>query len=486
MKKVFSTLLIAMLALCSFAADGGKTAYDIKLNVPSAKNQKVFLAFYFNGKTYSKDTTILDAKGKGEIKGTKPLDQGIYIIYFDSNKYFDLLVGADQNIVVKADTAHLSEAQISGSKESSDFQSLVGFMAAHHKKQSELNQEYNSKKIDSVKYNTEMDKLSEEVIAYQKKIMDENKGKWLEAFIKGTIPVEVPDFNEVADSIRPYTKYQYKKHHYFDNVNLSDARFLRTPYFPSMVDNYLSKYLLQHPDTLYEAAVELIEKSRFNKETFQTMCSKMINYGLQSNQMGIDALWSKLATKYYLTEPRQATWADSSWVEDLRKEVKKVRYNLIGMKAKDLRMKDSTGAPMNLSDLNPKDPKNKFVLVYFFEPTCGHCRHTTPILHDSVYAMYHKYGFEVFCCYTQTNRKEWMDFVEKNHMQDWVNVWDPDRESYFWEFFDASVTPGIYLLDQDRKIIAKKIDMKTLGMILEEELIKRPEAEAKKKAEGKK
>ncbi|MCQ2207733.1 MAG: hypothetical protein MJZ02_05890, partial [Paludibacteraceae bacterium] len=75
---------------------------------------------------------------------------------------------------------------------------------------------------------------------------------------------------------------------------------------------------------------------------------------------------------------------------------------------------------------------------------------------------------------------------EKHKLQDWVNVWDPDRESYFWEFYDASVTPGIYLIESKTgKIIAKKIDMPTLGMILEEELIKRPEAEEKKKA-GKK
>lgn len=490
MKKILAGLLLAMASVCAFAA-GGK-GYNIKLNVtnPEMRDQKVYLAFYFNGKTYSKDTTTLNNKGVGFFSKKDALDQGIYIVYFDANKFFDVLVGEDQDIELKIDTTKLEKVVVSGAKESVGFQNLVNFMGNQREKSKALGEKFKANKkatkADSTKYNNDQDRLAEEVEQFQKKLMDENKGLWLEAFIKGTIPVEVPEMKEVADSIRAYTRYQYKKRHYFDNVNLSDPRFLRCPYFPSNVDSYMKNFLLQHPDTLYAAAVQLIEKSRYNKETFQTMTSKMINYGLTSNQMGMDALWCKLAQDYYMDKPgkpRQATWADSAWVEDLKKEVKKVRYNLVGMQARDLRMKDADGKPINMSDLIKDKEKNKYVLAYFFEPTCGHCRKTTPVLHDSVYSKYHKLGFEVFAVYTQTDKTEWQEFVDKHNLKDWYNVWDPDRESYFWEFYDASVTPGIYLIESKTgKIVAKKIDMPTLGMILEEELIKRPEAEAAKKA----
>lgn len=485
MKKLFTCVFFALTCLGAIAADS--KGYNIKVTAtPGMQNKKAYLAFYFNGKTYSKDSTSLDKKGTGVFSKKDPLDQGIYIVYFNANKYFDVLIGADQNIEIKVDTSKIDKPTISGSKESVGFQSLVNFMSEQRKKSKDINEQFKAKKIDSTKNANEQDRLAEEVEAFQKKLMEDNKGTWLESFIKGTIPVEVPDFKEVPDSTRALTRYMYKKHHYFDNVDLSDPRFLRCPYFPSTVDSYMKNYLLQHPDTLYEAAVNLIEKSRYNKETFQTMCSKMINYGLTSNQMGMDALWCKLAQKYYLGNPRQATWADSAWVEDLRKEVKKVRYNLVGMEARDLRMQDKDGKPVNLSDITKEKDKNKFVLAYFFEPTCGHCRKTTPILHDSVYTKYHKLGFEVFCVYTQTDKDEWQKFVAEHHLEDWVNVWDPDRESYFWEFYDASVTPGIYLIESKTgKIIAKKIDMPTLGMILEDELVKRPAAEAAKKS-GKK
>jgi hypothetical protein len=53
-----------------------------------------------------------------------------------------------------------------------------------------------------------------------------------------------------------------------------------------------------------------------------------------------------------------------------------------------------------------------------------------------------------------------------------MNVWDPKRESYFWHFYDTSTTPGLYLINKERKIVAKKIDLQTLDMILEKELEK--------------
>ena len=66
---------------------------------------KVFLAFQYNGKTYSKDTAQFNGKGVAVFDGSKRkekekqrLEEGMYIVYFKQDKFFDLLVGKDQNI----------------------------------------------------------------------------------------------------------------------------------------------------------------------------------------------------------------------------------------------------------------------------------------------------------------------------------------------------------------------------------------------------
>lgn len=466
MKRFF--LILAALSL-SLLANAASSGYKIQLNVKNMKNEKAYLAYHMNGKTYSRDTLVLDGKGVGSFQGQKKLDEGIYIIYFNAEKYFDLLVGADQNIKVVVDTTKLDDAVVTGAQESVEFQGLRQFLIKMNTERIDLQKKYKDKLIDSTKFYDTFDKMTEKVMGYQNDLVERNKHNFLGAYVKGTIPVETPEFEDTPDSIRSRVRYQYFKKHYFDNINLSDPRFLRTPFFPSMVDGFISRHVLQDPDTLAAAAIDLIERSKGDTLTFQVMTSKMINYGISSKMMGMDKLWLKLADKYYFSG--QAKWADSAWVESLRKEAKKIRYNLVGDNGYMLSMRDSTSRIVKLEDI-----KAECVLVYFFEPTCGHCKKTTPVLHDSVYVKWKDKGFEVFACYTQTDRNEWMEFVNKNHMQDWVNVWDPYRESFFWEFYDTSATPGVYLLNKDRKIIAKKIDMKTLDMILNEELVKRKES----------
>ena len=51
-----------------------------------------------------------------------------------------------------------------------------------------------------------------------------------------------------------------------------------------------------------------------------------------------------------------------------------------------------------------------------------------------------------------------------------VNVWDPNRESYYWYYFNTSTTPMVYVMDENHKIFAKKIDVDTLYLIAENEL----------------
>ncbi len=463
MKRLF--LILAALSLSALVSAAG-SGYRIQLSVKNMKNDKAYLAYHMNGKTYSRDTLSLDAKGNGAFTGKKNLEEGIYIIYFNAEKYFDLMVGADQNIKISVDTTDLDGAVVTGAAESAQFQDLRKFLIKMNTERIDLQKKYKEKKIDSTAFYDTFDKMTDKVMKFQNDLIDRNKGNFLGAYVKGTIPVETPEFTELPDSIRNRVRYQYFKQHYFDNVNLSDQRFLRTPFFPSMVDGFISRHVLQDPDTLAAAAIDLIERSKGDTLTFQVMTSKMINYGISSKMMGMDKLWLKLADKYYFSG--QAKWADSAWVESLRKEAKKIRYNLVGDDGQMITMRDSTSRIVKLSDV-----KAECVLVYFFEPSCGHCKKTTPVLHDSVYVKWKDKGFEVFACYTQTDRKEWMDFVNKNHMQDWLNVWDPYRESFFWEYYDTSATPGVYLLNKDRKIIAKKIDMNTLDMILNEELVKR-------------
>ena len=77
---------------------------------------------------------------------------------------------------------------------------------------------------------------------------------------------------------------------------------------------------------------------------------------------------------------------------------------------------------------------------------------------------------KVLGIYMLEDKAEWQKFVEENKMDAIVNVWDPQRLSFYWYWYDTSSTPMIYVLDKDHKVFAKKIDASTVEKIAEYEL----------------
>ncbi|MDD2550007.1 MAG: hypothetical protein PHD00_07925 [Bacteroidales bacterium] len=63
------------------------------------------------------------------------------------------------------------------------------------------------------------------------------------------------------------------------------------------------------------------------------------------------------------------------------------------------------------------------------------------------------------------------EYIEKNEL-DWINVWDPMRTTNYHKLYDIYSTPVIYVLDKDKKIIAKRIGIESLERFIEEEIDK--------------
>jgi len=48
-----------------------------------------------------------------------------------------------------------------------------------------------------------------------------------------------------------------------------------------------------------------------------------------------------------------------------------------------------------------------------------------------------------------------------------INAWDPKNATYFRLFYDIYSTPTVYLLDENKRIIAKRISVEALGKMLD-------------------
>jgi hypothetical protein len=83
---------------------------------------------------------------------------------------------------------------------------------------------------------------------------------------------------------------------------------------------------------------------------------------------------------------------------------------------------------------------------------------------------YRDHGLEVYAIYSMDNKEEWTEFLTKHNLYDWINVWDEHHVSRFKILYDARKTPGVYLLDKDKKIVAKKMTIEQLDMFMKKNL----------------
>jgi thiol-disulfide isomerase/thioredoxin len=168
--------------------------------------------------------------------------------------------------------------------------------------------------------------------------------------------------------------------------------------------------------------------------------------------MGHDAIMVKLADDIYLSG--KADWTTIEFREDLRKQVELLRNNLIGMKAKDLVMDSYKDVFVSLYDVD-----KRFTILYFWEPNCGHCKEATPKLK----AYYDKEkmkadDIEVFSVCTISDKELWKKYIEENKLN-WINGWDPQRRTNYDFYYNIQSTPMIYILDRNKRIIAKKLSV---------------------------
>jgi thiol-disulfide isomerase/thioredoxin len=151
-----------------------------------------------------------------------------------------------------------------------------------------------------------------------------------------------------------------------------------------------------------------------------------------------------------------------------------VMSNLIGEKAADLEMVDSSGKSTPLYGVDAA-----FTVVCFWDPTCSHCREEVPKL-DSLYkAKWRKEGVKVYGVLCENEKVKWLQFIKDNNLKDWIHVYqteeikksiaDAQRPGYK-QLYDITQTPTLYLLDKEKRIIAKKLTLQQMDDLLQTKL----------------
>lgn len=459
-------LIIILACFISVGASGAKKdGFQIKVKIDGLKDTTLLLGYYYGDKKYVLDTTRVNDKGIGVFEADSLLKGGIYIVVLPGMNYFEVLLTGNQQFSVETNKDNLLDAmKFSGSKENDAFLKFQKFKRDMQIKTAAIqNKAKLTHNPDSLKgYQDQLREIDNEGKTEFNKIIAENPNTFLANILRAIMPIEQPNF-EIAegtpkrDSLLWVKSYQYGKNHFWDNIDFSDDRLLRTPIIENKMNVYFTKILLQIPDSIDAAADNLLSKMKPGSEFYQYTLSYLLNQFQISNIMGMDAVFVHLAKDYYLNG--KAPWADKKLLSKIEELVNKTEPNLIGKVAPELIMENSDGTISSLHELDAD-----YTIMIFWEPDCGHCQKTIPILWK-LYQKYKSKKVEVFAVYTQYDKKKWLDYINTNKIF-WTNVWDSEYNSNFRNLYNIYSTPTIYLLDKNKKIIAKRIGVESLDDLL--------------------
>ncbi|HOR99316.1 MAG TPA: redoxin domain-containing protein [Prolixibacteraceae bacterium] len=449
-------LVFCLLLSLGFSVSG--KGYKITVHLAAAKERQVFLTHYYGASVFIDDTVMTDISGTGIFQRDTLLPPGLYKIYLDQHNHFDFLLGEDQTLVISNPSFNMDNLTISGAEESEEF---LAYMQWLRQRQGELALLDSALKVaaeeDKAPIRNQISDLNKNVNSYWKEKSARYPGTLLSAFLMSNYyeelnPEDIPEEYSVNDSLKWTYEYNYRKNHFFDYFDLSDERLLYTPLVKSKLDTYFERILLQMYDSVKPAIYQVISTARENPKTFRYVTSYFLNASLTSKVMGMDALFVDLARDFYLSG--KTAWADSATLAKIRENVIFLEHNLIGQHARDIVMETLDGQPFRLYQ-----QKSKYTILVFFEPDCSHCNEFIPRLYKEIYLPFREKGLEVVAGYSMDNKDDWIEFVEKYQIYDWINVWDEHHLSRFKIIYDTRTTPSVYLLDENKKIIAKRVSI---------------------------
>ena len=119
---------------------------------------------------------------------------------------------------------------------------------------------------------------------------------------------------------------------------------------------------------------------------------------------------------------------------------------------------------VNLKPRALYDIKQKYTILYIFDPDCGLCKKETPKLIE--FYNKKKFDLEVYAVDADSSMAEMRKYIAETGMK-WITVNGP--RSYvgpYTDLYDSNSTPTLYVLDRDKKIIAKRPPIEKLEEFL--------------------
>ncbi|MFM1754546.1 MAG: hypothetical protein RLZZ236_1485 [Bacteroidota bacterium] len=448
---------------------------QIGFQSPEYANKMYYLASH-----YGKYQTLLDSvkgtnDGKLLFKKDQKYVEGIYMLVMPDKKIeLEFMMDSDQKFSIQVTNPTEKTLSIQGSSLNQDFNGFNSFFKTKMEgiKALEKNLADKKTKLDSALVIQDLKKIQSEINTYKNNYIQSNPSNTLALLFRMSQPID--NFLNKPAKEKLATKNDsiaYLKKHFFDGINFKDNRLLRNPFIENRITTYFNTFVPVTPEAVTAEIVQILNQTdQPNGEVFKYLSLYFVDLYSEPKIMGMDRVFINIYNTYF--KNKEYSWLQLKQKEFFKFKVASIKDNLVGDKGRNLFMLTQDQKRIDLYDI-----KAKYTVIAFWDPTCGHCATEIPKMHQLYETEWKQKGVVVFAINNNTNEMvKWKEFIEKEKLSDWTNVYPTPvvtgnytkEDVDFQTLYNVRQTPVIYLLDQDKKIIAKKVGAENYTKIIEQ------------------
>jgi thiol-disulfide isomerase/thioredoxin len=449
------------------------TGHSIQISLKPYQNTKIYIGTNYGNSRVLADSAILNDKSEGVFESSKKLTPGIYFVV--SPKYailFDFLVDENQKFKIIADTTNLTAVTIIGSKENDIFKNYSKSMNDIGVQLGEIEKAFKSaiNANDSTtlvnKYNDKKKELNDKRQAIMKGQPNTMTAYFLNVMQRPDAPA-IPIVNGKADSTYPF---YYVKNHFWDNVVFNDNRLVRTPFFEAKLDEYFKNYVSREPDSIIEEVQYMLTVAKTGNEIYPFLLFKFTNKYITPEFMGQDKVFLHIYQNFFAKG--DTTLLNEASKKSITERAYSMMANQLGLAAPPLVINDINDKKISLYDMT-----SPYTFVAFWDPTCSHCKEEIPRVDSFYKAIWSKLNVKILS--VNINFKElasWKTFIKENKLAGWIHAYQTEADlnkeiqqgkpTTIRQLYDVFKTPTFYLLDANKKIIAKNLSIEQFNDFL--------------------
>ena len=462
-------LMVVSLA-CSSQVSSQVLDCEIELTTKAGvlPGEPVVLKEYYGKQPQALDTAYADLVGTVVFQCPSPNHPGRYQMELPNDFRIEFLYGGSPVRLTLRDMESVDGVTVHEGKETQ-------LLAEFERKMSELN-------AMSAAMVNELDKdLAPDVMEESReKIFEEVANEWkswkhelrtehpksLMSFYLGLMktvePREAPPTEENPEE---WTANDFRLR-FWDGVDFDNPALVRDPSLEMMLEYYLGINAKKNPDLMAEEAIGMINRASYNSQVWKYLAEYFMFGFIQ----GRGACMDKVTVDVFdhLDRQSQLSWLSASKIAEFRAYVDAKRRVCCGEIMEDLTLTDMGGQWKSLSDLD-----TDYRLLIVWDAGCDHCLEAMRTL-NKLAPSFDAFDVGVYSLGYDLDNEEREKLLREagwryaTHVSDEPWMQKPaSRDSLvaaglttkgsiqFRDYLDIDVTPKLFLLDRENRILAK-------------------------------